>query len=80
MKNVLVAAAIIVGSCSFALAQGGAGGGGAGGGGAGGEVSTPRKSVPRVGTMKRDDSMNAGQRTPLKHARHKKHKKKQVTT
>jgi hypothetical protein len=52
-------------------------GGGAGGGtGAGGDVSTPSKSVPRVGVEKRDDSMAAGQRKPMRHVRHRKHTKK----
>ena len=49
MKKILVAAAIIVGSCSLALAQGGGGGAGAGAGGggvgAGGDTSTPRTEM-----------------------------------
>lgn len=85
MRKLFLAAAVIAGSLTLAInttpvfAQGGGaggGGGGAGAGGAGGDVSTPGKSVPRVGTQKRDDSMAAGQRKPMKQARQKKSKKK----
>jgi hypothetical protein len=82
MKKLLLAAALIIGGLSLIgnttplMAQGGGGaGGGASGGGAGGDISTPQKSVPRVGIEKRDDSMNAGQRMTRKHVRLKKHKK-----
>jgi predicted small secreted protein len=73
MKKLLLTAALVVGSLTFAgnmtpsFAQG-----------AGGDVSTPRKSVPRVGIDKRDDSMNAGRPAAMKHARHKKHKKRKM--
>jgi hypothetical protein len=72
MKKLLLTAALVAGSLTFAgnmtpsFAQGGAGG----------DVSTPRKSVSRVGIDKRDDSMNAGRPAAMKHARHKRHKKK----
>jgi hypothetical protein len=81
MKKFLLAAALIVGSFTLVgnatpvFAQAGAGG-------AGGDVSIPRRSVPRVGVDKRDDSMNAGQRRMHRHHRmhkrmmhHKKHKR-----
>jgi hypothetical protein len=84
MKKLLLAAALIAGSLTLVgnttplFAQGG--GAGAGGGtGAGGDVSTPRNSVPRVGVDKRDDSMNAGQRRPMRHVRHKKYTKHRRT-
>jgi len=78
MKKLLLAAALMVGSLTLVgnttplFAQGG-------GTGAGGDVSTPRKSVPRVGVDKRDDSMNAGQRRPMRHVRHKKYTKHRRT-
>jgi hypothetical protein len=78
MKKLLLTTALLAGALTFAgtatpsFAQGGAGAGA--GAGAGSDVSTPRKSVPRVGTEKRDDSMNAGRPAGMKHVRHK-HKK-----
>jgi hypothetical protein len=64
MKKLLVAAAIIAGSCSLALAQGGAAGAG-GGAGAGSDVSTPRKgqtspSPNAPAASRRGDDMPAG--------------------
>jgi len=86
MKKLFLAAALIAGGLSLAatgtplMAQGGGtgGAGGAGGAsaGAGGDVATPQKSVPRAGTAKRDDSMNAGQSKSRKHAHSKKKKMK----
>jgi hypothetical protein len=82
MKNLLLAAALIAGSLTLVgnitplFAQGGgAGAGGGGGTGAGGDVSTPSKSVPRVGVDKRDDSMNAGQRRHVRHKKYTKHRR-----
>jgi hypothetical protein len=85
MRKLLLSAALIaasltvVGSTTPVFAQGDAGGGtggaAAGGTGAGGDISTPRKSVPRVGVEKRDDSMNAGRPASMRHVRHKKHRK-----
>ena len=77
MKKMLLAAAIVVGGLALvgdvtpSFAQGG---------GAGGDVSTPRRSVPRVGTEKRDDNVNAGRRMSSKHASHKKSKKSKRKT
>ncbi len=74
MKKSLLTAALIAGSLTFAVnvtpsfAQGGAGS----------DVASPRKSVPRVGMEKRDDSMNAGRPVAMKHMRHKKHKMKKM--
>jgi len=74
MKKLLLTAALIAGTLTFAgnvtpsFAQG-----------AGGDVATPRRSVPRVGIEKRDDSMTAGRPAAMKHARHKKHKKAKKT-
>ena len=42
--------------------------------GAGGDVATPRRSAPRMGVDKRDDSMNAGRSRGMRHMRHKRHK------
>jgi predicted small secreted protein len=67
MKKSLLAAALVVGSLTLAgntapvYAQAGAGS----------DVATPRRSVPRVGQEKRDDSMNAGQRRHRHHRMHK---------
>jgi hypothetical protein len=76
MKKLLLVAALVAGSLTLVgnttpvFAQAGAGG----------DVSSPRRSVPRVGQEKRDDSMNAGQRRHRHHRmnkrmmRRKKHK------
>lgn len=70
MKKLLVAAAIFVGGFSLlsiadytpAMAQ------------AGGDLGTPRKSDPRIGKMKRDDSMNAGRRMRMGMHHKRKHR------
>jgi hypothetical protein len=73
MKKLLLTVALVAGTVTFAgnatpsFAQG-----------AGGDVAMPRKSVPRVGIDKRDDSMNAGRPAAMKHVRHKKHKKRKM--
>jgi predicted small secreted protein len=67
MKKLLLVAALVAGSLTLVgntapvFAQAGAGG----------DVSSPRRSVPRVGQEKRDDSMNAGQRRHRHHRMHK---------
>ena len=86
MRKLFLTAALVAGSLTLAAnttpvfaqgAEGGAAGGAAGAGaGAGGGVSTPSKSVPRVGPQNRDDSMAAGQRKPMKQVRNKKPRKK----
>ena len=51
----LLAAALVAGGCTLAMAQAGGGGGGAGGGGAGGagsDISTPRLNSGPGGTAK----------------------------
>jgi|GEM_PF-4652857 len=67
MKKIVLAAVLIAGTCSLALAQGG-GAGGAGGTGSGGSVTNQRSGS--VGAEKRGDEMKPGMRR-MKHKKHK---------
>jgi len=64
----LLAAAVLAGTCSYALAQGA--GAGAGGGGAGSDISTPKLNSGPGGTAK----PTAGMKTRMVHYKRKHHR------
>jgi len=71
----LLAAALLAGTCSYALAQTGGGGGGASGGGAGSDISAPRLNSGPGGTAGQTGAMKMKNVhfNNRKHHRHRHH-------